>query len=136
MKIDQRTKLSDIQNAFNKQYTHLRLEFYKKPHEAGEGSADREKLNHDKTLGEVTKSLQVRDLHFNDHMQIKDFEALLDIDLGLHAQVFRRSGSVWLQTTATDAWTLDQANRKGRHSEVLSKDLTEEQPEPPGQETE
>ncbi|HLF63192.1 MAG TPA: hypothetical protein VI603_05555 [Saprospiraceae bacterium] len=136
MKIDHQTRLADIQDAFSKQFSHLRLEFYKKPHEAGEGSADREKLNRTRALSEVTKSPRMHELHFDSKMQISGLESMLEKEFGLYAQVFRRSGNLWLQTTATDGWTLDQANSKGRHSEELSKEEQETEPEPPGPETE
>jgi hypothetical protein len=32
---------------------------------------------------------------------------------GLSVQVFRKSGNVWLETSATDNWTLRQQNNEG-----------------------
>jgi hypothetical protein len=32
---------------------------------------------------------------------------------GLSAQVFRRSGNVWIETTLTEDWTLEQQNKIG-----------------------
>jgi hypothetical protein len=136
MKIDHQTRLIDIQHAFNKQFPFLRLEFYKTPHDTGEGSADRERLNQEKKLSDVTKAAVVRDLSFDKHMQVRNLESMLSTELGLYTQVFRKSGNLWLQTTATDSWTLEQANQKGRHSEEKLKEWPEEEPEPPGQETE
>jgi hypothetical protein len=34
------------------------------------------------------------------------------------AQVYRKSGKIWLETTVTDSWTLEEQNKQG---ESLSK---------------
>jgi len=38
----------------------------------------------------------------------KDFESL-----GLFAEVFRKSGNVWIETSLTNDWTLQQQNLEG-----------------------
>ena len=37
---------------------------------------------------------------------------------GLSAQVFRLSGDVWLETTSTDNWTLEEQNSTGQEAAV------------------
>jgi hypothetical protein len=32
---------------------------------------------------------------------------------GISVQVFRKSGKVWLETSATDCWTLEEQNEQG-----------------------
>ena len=34
----------------------------------------------------------------------------------LNIQVFRKSADIWLQTSATDHWTLEKQNGKGQRS--------------------
>ncbi len=136
MKIDHNTKLADIQNAFSKKFPHLRLEFYSKRHEPGKGTADRQKLNPEQSLGDLSSTGKEYVLTLDGGTKISEFETLLDKELGLHAQVFRRSGNLWLQTTTTDEWTLDKAEQKGSHSEELSKEIPNVEAELPGQETE
>lgn len=119
MKISPHTKLSEIQEAFNKKFPHLRIEFYTKPHDPGEGTLDRDRMDPEGTVGDVVKTVSVDQLQFDGKMAISALETQLHEELGLHAQVFRRSGNLWLQTTVTDNWTLDDANRKGGHSEEL-----------------
>ncbi len=43
----------------------------------------------------------------------KDFEKMF----GLHVEVLRKSGTLWIETSLTDDWTLEQQNREG---ELLS----------------
>ena len=41
---------------------------------------------------------------------IREMEQLLDMKVG----VLRRSGNVWIETTLTTDWTLEQQNSEGR----------------------
>ena len=43
--------------------------------------------------------------------RLLDFKEIYD----LNVQVFRRSGNIWLQTTATDHLSLSAQNEKGGH---------------------
>jgi hypothetical protein len=47
-------------------------------------------------------------------MTVADLEFRLEKEYGLHIQVFRKSGNIWLETTATDNWTLDRQNQEGK----------------------
>ncbi|QQR96487.1 MAG: hypothetical protein IPJ93_07810 [Bacteroidota bacterium] len=53
-------------------------------------------------------------INFNDDFSISDFEMLLNDQCRLYAQVFRKSGKIWLETSATDYWTLEQQNEEGK----------------------
>jgi hypothetical protein len=46
-------------------------------------------------------------------MKVHEFEKAMESTFGLHVQVFRKSGNVWLETSATDGWTLDEQNDEG-----------------------
>ena len=119
MIIDQNTLLSDIQAAFSNEFQHLRIEFYRTHHDTGEGSAEREKLASDVRVGDISNAGTSGGLNLNDRQTISEFEKMLLKMFGLNVQVFRRSGNLWLQTTTTDNWTLEEANRKGGRSREL-----------------
>ena len=57
------------------------------------------------------------DLKVNGEMEVSKLEQAFEKKYGLHVQVFRRSGNIWLQTTKTDSWTLEAQNRKGGSSQ-------------------
>ncbi|MBK8556702.1 MAG: hypothetical protein IPL65_13445 [Lewinellaceae bacterium] len=44
---------------------------------------------------------------------------MLEEQCGLHVQLFRKSGSLWLETSRTDQLTLAQQNAKGESSEHI-----------------
>lgn len=125
MKIDSQTTLKDIQQTFSTQFPHLRLEFYNKPHGEGEATSNRAQLEPDQKVAALAKSGHPDQIDVAAEMTISHFESMVEKHFGLHVQVFRRSGNLWLQTTATDGWSLEQANRKGGHSERLYHEQSE-----------
>ena len=46
-------------------------------------------------------------------MTVSDLEQKFAELFGLSVQVFRKSANVWLETTVTDGWTLEEQNRQG-----------------------
>ena len=60
-------------------------------------------------------------------MKVEELERILKKDFGLRAQVFRKSGNLWLETTMTDGWTLAQQNYHGK--ELSTTEKTRDVPE-------
>lgn len=115
MLITDAKKLSDIQKEFNDKFPFLKIEFYKKPHDAHEGSSERQHVvDVERTIGEVRKVHTKGDLSINGNQMVKTLEQRFFEDYGLNVQVFRRSGDVWLQTTSTDEWSLAEQNEHGK----------------------
>lgn len=121
MLIDNNKKIRDIQESFHKKFPFLKLEFYKGSHHEGESSPARERLNNELMIDEVRTIHSEGNLHIREEMSVAELERSFMQRFGLNAQVFRRSGNIWLQTSATDHWTLAEQNRKGGHSEELFK---------------
>jgi hypothetical protein len=65
---------------------------------------------------------------------VHELEKLFQQDLGLYIQVFRKSGKVWLETTATDNWSLFKQNVEGQEwserGKVSSEDLPDYHEQP------
>lgn len=108
--INKNEKLKDIQQQFQEHYPFLKIEFYKKAHEEGQGSAPKTHLDNNLTIGEVQKTNKEGLLHIRAITKVAELENDLVEQFGLSAQVFRKSGNVWLQTTKTDDWTLAEQN--------------------------
>jgi len=113
VEISDNKKLKDLQSDFNRQFPFLHLEFYSKPHEDGKPSSESDLLQNDLLVGDV------RDVHNNGHfaidgnMKVGAFEQLFRDLFGLNVQVFRKSYGKWLQTWATDIWSLNEQNWRG-----------------------
>ena len=116
MKIDNNKVISDIQQEFSSLFPGLRIEFYSQKHKPREGSHAKTQLDSSSKLSEVRDSTESGEFTITPEMTVAELETLFEDRFGLHAQVFRQSGRLWLQTTATDNWTLEVQNRKGIHS--------------------
>lgn len=110
-------KLWDVQREFHEMFSHLRIEFYEGKHDTGEGSPVKDKLDGGLRLGNVRKLHTEGDFEVTGNTTVADFEQQFFDKYGLNVQVFRKSGNLWMQTTSTDHWTLNEQNRKGGSSE-------------------
>ncbi|MFN0188193.1 MAG: hypothetical protein ACKVQV_05780 [Bacteroidia bacterium] len=111
--ISDERKLMEIQRDFNSYFPFLKLEFFKVPHKIGEGSAKSLLLDSNKLIRDIRSNRPESHLEFKDEMTVNQLEELIFSKFGLAAQVFRKSGNVWLETSATDNWTLLQQNNEG-----------------------
>ena len=116
--INDRRKISAIQNDFNEMFPYLRLEFFSKPHEAGGASPKKYMTHPSKTLGECRTIHKSGSILITPGMTVCKLEQNFREMYGLSVQVFRKSGKAWLETTVTDGWTLEEQNSQG---EDLSK---------------
>ncbi len=118
MKISSETKVKDVFNQFNQVFPFLRLEFYKSAHEDSEGSKIEDQVSHDTLIKDLNPDINETIFEIDSQMSVADFEKMMRQNFGLNVQVFRKSASIWLQTTATDAWSLEKQNGKGERSIV------------------
>ena len=127
--INDRRKISAIQNDFNEMFPYLRLEFFSKPHDVG-GSSPKKMMKHpSKTLGECRTIHKSGSILITPRMTVSGLEQNFREVYGLAVQVFRRSGKAWLETTVTDSWTLEEQNRQGEDlskAKVLVREIPDE----------
>ncbi len=116
--INDNRKISAIQEEFNTEFPYLKIEFFTKPNKQG-GSSPKKIIKHaSKTLGECRTIHNKGHITINPKMTVVDLEQRFGDVYGLGVQVFRKSGKIWLETTVTDGWTLEEQNSQG---ESLSK---------------
>lgn len=113
IKISDNRKISAIQKEFNTVFPYLKLEFFSKPHTKGGGSAKKLMKSNSKTLGECRTIHKKGDITIVPQMTVGDLEQHFQDIYGLSLQIFRKSGKSWLETTSTDAWTLEKQNIEG-----------------------
>jgi len=109
-------KLYDIKREFSEKFSYLKLEFYAKHHKEGEGSEAKLQIDGDMTIGSVRETHNEGDLSIDGHLKVSTFERMFFEKYGLNVQVFRKSGTIWLQTIKTDEWTLTEQNERGKRS--------------------
>lgn len=112
--------IRNIQNEFHSHYPHLKLEFFKNPHGAFEGCPKKERLAPDTPIDDIRNIHSAAWIDIGKHVTAAGLEQQFAHLLGLSAQVFRRSGGIWLETTAMDSHTLGELDAMGARAPVSS----------------
>src|SRR5215212_8694065 len=119
--INDTKKLKNIKEEFNLLFPYLNIEFFSKPYSRGEGSSKVQAANENNTIAECRNKHNSGLLEITPDMTVSDLENTFMNLYGLFVQVFRKSGSVWLETTVTDNWSLEEQNKQG---ESVTRHLT------------
>ena len=109
--------INEIQQDFTTAFPFLKLQFFKP-------GAVRKKRQPATSLLDGNITLQAAGLTASKEgtMEIKDSVTVQELEnafynqFGLNAQVFRKSGNLWLETTMTDYRTLKDQNEHGEES--------------------
>ena len=117
-------KIGDIQQDFNRMFPFLKIEFLNHKSIAAPKSA-KQIIPANKTIGDSQRSVTDGALEIDGNMKVQELEKLFHDQFSLAVQVFRKSGPVWLETTMTDNWTLQQQNK---HGSELSTEKPKEKP--------
>lgn len=120
---DELLRLNDIQEMFNKKFPHLTLEFFEIPHQEGQGTDVTRKYDSNLTLQDIRKEGSIGDVSIHGNLKTASLENIFREEFGIHVQVLRRSGNVWLQTTATDSRTLAEQEEEGKEASTVKNSL-------------
>ena len=110
--VHKESSIRSIQKEFSDCYPFLKVEFYKN-YSKGQPLPKALIL----TPSELTKNIGLlhHGLAININKSRKVFEVEKDFEnlSGMSALVFRKSGNVWVETSLTDDWTLEEQNKEG-----------------------
>jgi hypothetical protein len=107
--------IQEVQQAFQQTFPYLKIEFYDTEQAIGEGSApNRPYRDTSKTIGELCGRQVSTPLSVDEQLRVGALERAFYRQFGLNVRIFRRAGHCWLDTCATDHWTLGQQNQKGQ----------------------
>lgn len=107
------------QEQFEKVYPYLKIEFFKGEHEVGQLSKERFKIESSKTFREVLGIVSESEFDISPELTVAEFEQLFRELFKVSLQVYRKSGRVYLETSTTDSWTLEQQNHEGKEMSEL-----------------
>lgn len=105
-----------MQKAFREAFPYLKLEFFLQ--RAGWQTGPPLKASPVIETGAIQSGRAEGTILVNPCMTVKELEDILHEQYFLDAQVFRKAGNTWLETTATDHWTLGQQNERGAQSDL------------------
>jgi hypothetical protein len=120
--------ISDIQHEFNKAFPFLKLEFFNNRSFSRPHFSSSQIIPGNKKIGDSQLGVKDDEIEIADEMKVIDLENLFKDKFKLAVQVFRKSGNLWLETTMTDNWTLQQQNNHGRElsTSKAAKDIPED----------
>lgn len=118
IEVKENITINDLQQSFEEKFLYLKLMFFKKPHLAKEGSSKKDVLNGSTKLNNLIN--KNGDVTFDENTTVNELEDLFKEKFGLNVQVFRKSGTSWIETTVTDNWTLKKQNEQGKELSELS----------------
>ncbi len=107
------TTVQALQEAFSALFPYLKLEVLDVHGLAPRAPLSPRRKAHT-TLAELRHNKCHAEVPIDPEMTVHDFEQLLLSTFGLHVEIFRLSGRVWLKTMMTDDWTLAFQNEQGR----------------------
>ena len=116
MKITDTKTLHEVQMEFSKLYPGLKIEFYSEEHDLQRTSPSTQQLDTSNLIGDVRDIHETQELVIKPNDTVGEIEGTLKNLFGLNVQIFRKSKELWLQTSATDGWTIEKQNLKGLHS--------------------
>ena len=114
IEIKSQKKIAELQQIFNEEFPYLKIEFFTEPHLKGKATSNKYLVSKLKSLGEFAGVDKTGSIEISGSMKVSELEKIFSVRYGLYVQVYRRSGKIWLETTATDDWTLDTQNEEGR----------------------
>ena len=113
--INMQQTVAGIQTQFNSQYPFLKIEFFRQAPVSGIGNAKNKMIIHDMKLDAIHGISKIGKIKLSNQMTVNELENCFEKEYGLFVQVFRKSGKIWLETTATDNWTMEQQNEEGKY---------------------
>lgn len=110
--IDDKTSLYEIEEEFRQKFPFLKIKFLS--HTLVSDNNKVSKLIKNKNLAEYsTLCKENNGIIISPKMTVYELEQCFKENYGLTVKIFRNSWRVWLESTVTDWWTLEEQNRQG-----------------------
>lgn len=110
IRITGQTRINDIREAFNTRFPYLKLEFFQDNNHDGKLTAEERVVHYKLPVSAIRDTGHDGVFHIEGLMTVAELERAFRDVFGILVQVFRKSGNIWLQTTATDNLTLAEQN--------------------------
>lgn len=111
-------QIEEIQKDFSYVFPYLKIDFFRKGTRYKQNKQRTIGLPAHQTIGSVFKNNRKGQISVTPSMTVRELEKNCDEQFGITVQLYRRSGTLWLETSMTDTWTLQQQNDRG--SEISS----------------
>ena len=114
MIIDGKQTIADLKNLFNRSFPFLKIEFFRETCVNGKVNPKNKMITTNEVIVPLQRTMHLGKIAFTKQTTVGELEENFLNKFGICLQVFRKSGNIWLETTSTDDWTLEQQNEEGR----------------------
>lgn len=116
LEINNQTTTLQVKRFFNHKFPYLKIEFFTVKHKSGEPSQSKDMIHENLLLNTINPALKESSLLIDPAMSVAAFETKFQESVGIPVQVFRKHHEVWIETTHTDHFSLDDQNETGKES--------------------
>lgn len=110
---DKKTLIS-FQEEFNAVFPFLRIDFFVVTKTTSSGNKTLKLIEkNNQTFEDIRKKGSTSIIQISPQTIVSDLENQIENEFLISAQVYRSSGRMWLETTLTDSWTLEEQNKQG-----------------------
>ena len=118
MIIDGKQTIADLKNLFNRSFPFLKIEFFRETCVNGKVNPKNKMITTNEVIVPLQRTMHLGKIAFTKQTTVGELEENFLNKFGICLQVFRKSGNIWLETTSTDDWTLEQQNEEGKSLEL------------------
>lgn len=124
LEINTTKTIGELQKEFSNHFQYLKLEFFfPTVDESFQFTKKNQVMDSGKRINEISDGTKEVTFSINGNLKVRNLEDNFKNQLGIHVQVYRKSGNIWLQTMSTDEWTLSEQNNEGKELErILEKE--------------
>lgn len=114
--LDNSMSIATVQQLFNEQFPFLKIEFFEKENKFNGNIAIKKHITSTAKKLNDFKLPQTEDetIVIHPEITVAELEKVFTGKFKLQTQVFRKSGKIWLETTVTDGWSLEEQNSQGQ----------------------
>ncbi len=111
--VSKNTTIREVKEQFSRYFPYLKLEFFAYRHHTNDDSHLNKEVYKGRYAEETSEFFKEGVICFSASTTVAELELEFQIEMGLFARVFRKSGEMWMDTTQTNHLTLGKQNSMG-----------------------
>jgi hypothetical protein len=115
LKVNKDQTAGQISEQFSEAFPGLKIAVVTHHHDESEGSPKKDILPDSTVLGSAHSRMKAGEVELDNSMSVGEVEKVFEEKLNIPIQIFVQLGNAWIETTATDHYTLQQQMQ--RHQE-------------------
>ena len=106
--------ITELQKQFNGEFPYLKIEFFDIPRSSLNKLTKAHLFPPNRLLGVCGKIRNEGTISISPDDTVEKLESIFWNSFGLTAEVFRKSGNLWIETSLSNSWTLKLQNEEGK----------------------